>query len=114
MDLTEAPLDLLELNEKHEERDVIRQQFANACYPEHGLPLLLYQTSHHQADAEASLLANANAGGDNVHRGMVMGLLVGAATDELPDYLMGSLLAHDELADEIDNFVDIALSGKGI
>ena len=114
MDLTEAPLDLPELNEKYEERDVIRQQFANACYPEHGLPLLLYQTSHHQADAEASLLANANAGGDNVHRGMVMGLLVGAATDELPDYLMGGLLAHDELADEIDDFVDIALSGKGI
>ena len=114
MDLTESPLDLTELHEKFEEADVIRQQFASACYPEHGLPLILYQATHHHVDAEASLLANTNAGGDNVHRGMIMGLLVGAATDELPDYLMGGLVAHDELADEIEAFVSIALSGRGI
>lgn len=114
MDLADAPLDLNALNESHRERDIIRQQFANACYPEHGVPLILYQTFHHNVDAEASLLANANAGGDNVHRGMVMGLLVGATTDEMPDYLMGGLLAHDELADEIEAFTDIAMSGKGI
>ena len=61
-----------------------------------------------------ALLANANAGGDNVHRGMVLGLIVGAANDELPDHLINGLLACDELKNEIEAFADIVLNGQGI
>ena len=57
---------------------------------------------------------NANAGGDNVHRGMVLGLLVGAANDEPPEHLIKGLLACDELKNEIEAFADIVLSGQGI
>jgi hypothetical protein len=88
--------------------------FATACYPEHGLPLLLYFAHNHKVDVEATLLANANAGGDNVHRGMVLGLIVGAANDKLPLHLKQGLTAFDDLQGEIDAFSDIALSGKAI
>jgi ADP-ribosylglycohydrolase len=87
---------------------------STACYPEHGLPLLLYLAENNSLDVEASLLANANAGGDNVHRGMVLGLIVGAAHDELPDDLRQGLVDCEDLQSEIDAFADVALSGNAI
>ncbi|CAB1078122.1 hypothetical protein D1AOALGA4SA_5887 [Olavius algarvensis Delta 1 endosymbiont] len=112
--LRDAPFEVDQLARQQAEPDVINHLFATACYPEHGLPLLLYFAQNHQVDVEATLLANANAGGDNVHRGMVLGLVVGAANDELPQHLKTGLTAFDELQGEIDDFADIALSGKAI
>ena len=45
---------------------------------------------------------------------MILGLVVGAASDDLPGYLRHGLIAFDELQKEVDAFSDIALSGKGI
>jgi hypothetical protein len=112
--LSEVPFEVDQLVRQHEEPDVINQLFATACYPEHGLPLLLYFAQNHGVDVAATLLANANAGGDNVHRGMVLGLVVGAANDELPLHLKQGLIAFDDLQDEIDAFVDVAMSGRAI
>ena len=49
-----------------------------------------------------------------MHRGMILGLIVGAACDELPEHLTHGLIAFEELQKEIEEFSDIALSGKGI
>ena len=78
------------------------------------MPLLLYFAKTHNLDVESALLANANAGGDNVHRGMVLGILVGAANEEIPEHLKQGLIAFDELQTEIEAFSDIALSGTAI
>ncbi len=45
---------------------------------------------------------------------MVLGLIVGAANDDLPEHLIQGLTARDELKDEIVAFADIAMSGEGI
>ena len=63
---------------------------------------------------ESALLANANAGGDNVHRGMVLGILMGAANEEMPENLKQGLIAIDELQAEIEAFSAIALSRNAI
>ena len=112
--LVDAPYEVDRLVREHSEPEVINRLFATACYPEHGLPLLLYFAKTHNVDVESALLANANAGGDNVHRGMVLGILVGAAYKELPEYLKQGLIAFDELQTEIEAFSDIALSGNAI
>ncbi len=112
--LTDTPFDVDRLIQDHSESEVVKHLFATACYPEHGLPLLLYFAQKYNVDVEATLLANANAGGDNVHRGMVLGLIVGAANDEIPLHLMRGLIAFDELEAEIEAFTEIALSGKAI
>ncbi|TVQ98874.1 MAG: ADP-ribosylglycohydrolase family protein [Spirochaetaceae bacterium] len=83
---------------------VARALLANACYPEHGVPLLLYHAMANGFDPTDSLLANANAGGDNVHRGMVLGLLVGAAAP-IPDTLKTGLTEYEGIAREIEAFV---------
>lgn len=112
--LTGTPFDLDRLIQDHSGSEVVRNLFATACYPEHGLPLLLYFAQNCNVDVEKTLLANTNAGGDNVHRGMVLGLIVGAANDEIPSHLMQGLVAFEELKTEIADFTEIALSGKGI
>jgi len=112
--LSEVPFEVDQLVLEHTEADVINGVFASACYPEHGLPLLLYLAQVHRADVEATLLANANAGGDNVHRGLIVGLIVGAANDELPQHLKHGLAAFDDLQVEIEAFVDIAVNGQAI
>lgn len=112
--LNETPFELEQIIRDHQESEVVNHLFATACYPEHGLPLLLYFFRNHDANLESTLLANANSGGDNVHRGMILGLLAGAANKEIPEYLKQGLRAFDELRIEIDSFSDIALSGKAI
>ena len=98
----------------HDDDDVIGGRLSTACYPEHGLPLIIYLALRHEFDFELTLLANANAGGDNVHRGMILGMLMGAMNDDLPSHLKEGLLDHGELEPEIRNFADIALAGRSI
>jgi ADP-ribosylglycohydrolase len=62
---------------------------------------------HLHFDVEDCLLANANAGGDNVHRGMIPGLIVGAAADKVPEHLIRGLAAGRKLETEIRGFTDI-------
>jgi ADP-ribosylglycohydrolase len=113
-ELLQEPLNVDDLVQKQSEAQVIRQLFASACYPEHGLPLLLYLAQKHAFEVESALLANTNAGGDNVHRGMILGLVVGAANDSLPENLMTGLVAYGKLKAEIEGFAEIALRGNGI
>ena len=100
-------LDVNEVLKEYSDDEIIGKRFATACYPEHGLPLLLCLFQRNKADFKASLLANANAGGDNVHRGMILGLLAGAASTEIPHELKSGLVAYDELQNEIKRFIDL-------
>ena len=100
-------LDVNSVLETSSDEEIIGKLFSTACYPEHGLPLLLCLLQRNNADFKASLLANANAGGDNVHRGMILGLLAGASNAEIPFELKSGLLAYHELENEIRDFVNL-------
>ncbi len=52
-----------------------------------------------------------NAGGDNVHRNAVLGLLVGATTESFPEHLREGLSDAEALQHEIDAFVEVTASG---
>ena len=43
-----------------------------------------------------AILANTNAGGDNVHRGMILDILLGTANQRLPEHLKSGLIAFGE------------------
>ena len=49
------------------------------CYIEHSFPAVLYLAARYPDDFEAALVANTNVGGDNCHRGAVLGAMLGAA-----------------------------------
>ncbi|MGB6020346.1 MAG: ADP-ribosylglycohydrolase family protein [Sulfurimonadaceae bacterium] len=101
------PFDLKAFMQEHQESEVVRTLLANACYTEHGVPLLLYLCVQHNFDLKDALLANVNAGGDNVHRGMIMGLLLGACSERVDDNLKKGLVDYEELNQEIEAFVQI-------
>jgi len=104
----DEPWDLETFANENSEETVLKKIFSIACYPEHGTPMLAYLAWKYEFDFDKTLLANVNAGGDNVHRGMVLGMLLGAASDSIPQKWVDGLIAKDELAKEIEAFAEIA------
>jgi len=58
---------------------IIGQRFSPACYIAESMPASLYLTWKYHQDFTAAVTANAMCGGDNCHRGAVVGALLGAA-----------------------------------
>jgi len=69
-------------------------------------PSLIHFAGKYASDFERGLLANANTGGENVHRGLVLGALLGAEAGEsgIPEHLKLGLKDHAALKEEIDAF----------
>ncbi len=99
--------DLKTFMAEHQESEVVRTLLSNACYTEHGVPLLLYLAVEHDLKFKEALLANVNAGGDNVHRGMIMGLLLGASSTGIDDDLKKGLKDYERLHQEIEAYIQI-------
>jgi ADP-ribosylglycohydrolase len=95
----------------------------SACYLSQSLPGLIDMIAKYQPSSNTSskgmigervwsgLISNANVGGENVHRGSVMGAILGAraGVNELPPQLSAGLFPQAELAKEIDDFVHAVL-----
>ena len=58
---------------------VVGRRLSTACYVEDSVPSVLYLALKYHDQPEQGLIANTNLGGDNVHRGAVLGALLGAA-----------------------------------
>lgn len=58
---------------------VVGARFSSACYIADAMPASLYLVWKHHADFKAGLVANVMVGGDNCHRGAVVGSILGAA-----------------------------------
>lgn len=86
---------------------VIGGRLSPACYIDQSFPAVLYLAGRYPNDFESALIANTNAGGDNCHRGAVLGALLGAAlgVEGIPARWIEGLSARDQLAGEIDGFV---------
>jgi ADP-ribosyl-[dinitrogen reductase] hydrolase len=87
--------------------DAIGRLLSPACYIDQSLPAVLYLAARYADDFEAALIANANAGGDNCHRGAVLGAILGAALGfpAIPERWIHGLQARSELEEEIETFV---------
>jgi ADP-ribosyl-[dinitrogen reductase] hydrolase len=58
---------------------VVGRHLSTACYVEESVPSVLYLALKYHDEPEQGLIVNTNLGGDNVHRGAVLGALLGAA-----------------------------------
>jgi ADP-ribosyl-[dinitrogen reductase] hydrolase len=87
--------------------DVIGGLLSPACYIEHSFPAVLYLAARYPDDFEAALVANTNVGGDNCHRGAVLGAILGAALgyQAIPERWIRGLQSRVELEEEIESFV---------
>lgn len=79
------------------DEEVIGSVLSPACYLEDSFPASLYLAWKYADDLEAALVANTNLGGDNCHRGIVVGALVGAGGAPIPARWERGLLCGDLL-----------------
>ncbi len=69
---------------------VIGSRFSPACYIDQAMPASLFLSLKYADDFTKGIQANAEVGGDNCHRGAVVGALLGATKPEhLPKWLDG-------------------------
>jgi hypothetical protein len=76
--------------------------FKKHCPTPDSWPIILYLATKYPNDPATGLLVNANRGGDNVHRGIVLGALLGLGAEEgseLP--FVKDLVAKAEIDSEI-------------
>ncbi len=98
--------------ERLDDQHVIGGMLSPACYIQHSFPAVLYLAARYTDDFEAALIANTNVGGDNCHRGAILGTLLGAALgcQAIPDRWLQGLRSRVELEDEIESFLDGCLA----
>ena len=57
-------------------------------------------------------IKNCSKSALKIHRGMVLGLLVGAASEEVPAMLKAGLVDHVALTREIEAFAELAVASE--
>jgi len=62
----------------------LTRRFGSACYVEQSLPLIFTLLLKYNFEPTKSLPADIKCGGDNVHRAMIHGLLLGATSAQFP------------------------------
>lgn len=65
------------------DEEIVGQVMSSACYIADAFPASLYLSWKYRLDPREGLIANAMVGGDNCHRGAVVGSLLGACASEL-------------------------------
>lgn len=74
-------IDVAQLAQKYSDDNlVVGGKFSRACYIDDSWPSLLYLAWKYFDDPQQALIANANLGGDNCHRGALLGVILGLAT----------------------------------
>ena len=64
-----------------DDASIVGGQFSTACYITDSWPSVLFLAGKYVQNPKAGILANANLGGDNVHRGTVLATLLGLCSD---------------------------------
>lgn len=78
------------------DRTVVGRHLSTACYLPESFTASLYLSWQHANDFSEGILANATCGGDNCHRGAVVGALLGGA-NHIPQQWLEGLRSLPEL-----------------
>jgi ADP-ribosylglycohydrolase len=98
-----AGLDLAALVAKGRgDRDVVGRMFSSACYISDSWPSVLYFAFKYRDQTQAGLIANTNVGGDNVHRGSVLGVILGLLQESAEVTEFEALTESSAIQREID------------
>ncbi len=87
------------------DKEVIGGLFSPACYISGSWPSVLYLAYKYASDPKLALLANTNLGGDNVHRGAVLGVIVGLINAATIDELFAQLVDRESISAEISRLL---------
>jgi len=100
------PSDLLAKG--YDDRQVVGALFSSACYVSESWPSVLYLAYKYRQQPRQGLIANTNLGGDNVHRGSVLGAILGLINAASVAHDFNQLVDHAELTAEIHALLSFA------
>ncbi len=99
---TTMGIDLASMVERaRTDRDIVGGRYSTACYISDSWPSLLYLAFKYRKDLKAALLANTNLGGENAHRGAVLGGIVSLSCDLTANDWLGQLVDYPAIRSEI-------------
>lgn len=93
-------IEVLERSVMLEDRLMVGANLSTACYLPDSFTASLYLAYKYSESLESGLLANARVGGDNCHRGVVVGSLL-AIENGVDENLLRGLLAMEDLRCDI-------------
>lgn len=102
-----AGIDVALLVQKYQDdNQVVGGKFSRACYIEDSWPSLLFLAWKYLDNPLQALIANANLGGDNCHRGAVLGVILGLASGDDVQGWFDQLQHAEEIESELHLFFD--------
>lgn len=94
------------LSQNKEDAYVVGRLYSLACYITDSWPSVCYLASKYYEDPRNALLINTNLGGENAHRGSVLGTIVGLASNTYDEAFYTTLAQHDDLDIQINAWLD--------
>ena len=94
------------------DHQVVGQLFSRACYISDSWPVVLYLAYKYQSEPWQALKVNTNLGGDNVHRGSVLGIILGLQSNTVANNFFDQLLSHSAIGQEIEALISMATAPK--
>lgn len=88
--------------------DVVGNLLSPACYISDAWPALLYFLCRYRDHPQKALLANTHVGGDNVHRGAVLGVLIGSLRGQSEQAWFSKLADAQAINDEISQLIKLS------
>jgi ADP-ribosylglycohydrolase len=88
---------------KKSDIEIVGRKFSSACYISDAWPSILYFAYRYVDNPKRALLANTNVGGDNVHRGFVLGAIMGLIDGSGIPQWFSELTNHKRLASTIES-----------
>ncbi|MDO6822924.1 ADP-ribosylglycohydrolase family protein [Marinobacter sp. 1_MG-2023] len=90
------------------DNQVVGRIYSPACYISDSWPIVLYLAYKYRSDPWLALRVNTNLGGDNVHRGMVLGAILGLISDDVAARWFDQLKDHEAIGREIAALISAA------
>lgn len=94
------------LKSKRGDAHVVGGTYSLACYITDSWPSVCYLAAKYQSDDAKALLTNTNLGGENAHRGSVLGTLSGLSCAQYNDKWYRALALHNELETTIERYLN--------
>jgi len=94
------------LNNTVSDMSVVGGKYSTACYITDSWPSVCYLAAKYYATPGKALLINTNLGGENAHRGSVLGSMVGLVNGEYDKSLYEQLLHRVAISNEVQDFIN--------
>ena len=85
---------------------VVGRTFSLACYITDSWPSVCFLAAKYHDDANRGLLRNTNLGGENAHRGSVLGTVLGLASGQFNDQWYAGLSLQPALNEQLEHYLD--------